>query len=483
MNNTDRNMQKSPAPYRRFDTAGHAFDGIGSNAAMGLALAAADIALVLDGDGVIVDLSFHDRSFVEEGAENWIGQRWADIVTDESVGKIALLLDEAKSNSLTRKREINHSREGLTDLPVRYCAVPLGSSGMVLAIGTDLRSLSLQQQQVIDAQQKIEQEYSKLRQAEARYRILFRMTSEAVLVVDSARETIIDANPACVDLLGRSISQIANQKLPTIFASRSWMALSDMLGAVRSGVKAGEIVVSLGDGQTVNVAATTFTQGGESHLIVRLSPHLEGAAGPSRSRRSARVMKTVDSLPEGFVVTDINGAILIANPEFCEMSGIANVDQAVGQPLERWIGRTGVDLNVLIANLREHGSVRNFATALRDDYGSSEDVLLSAASVPDGDPPCLGFTIRRSAAVSSVRVAGSPMMRSANQLTELVGRVPLKELVRDTTDMIEKMCIEAALDLTRNNRASAAEMLGLSRQSFYMKLHRHGLVDKESVEK
>jgi DNA-binding NtrC family response regulator len=37
------------------------------------------------------------------------------------------------------------------------------------------------------------------------------------------------------------------------------------------------------------------------------------------------------------------------------------------------------------------------------------------------------------------------------------------------------MCIEAALHLTRDNRAAAAEMLGLSRQSLYVKLRRFGL--------
>jgi DNA-binding NtrC family response regulator len=62
-------------------------------------------------------------------------------------------------------------------------------------------------------------------------------------------------------------------------------------------------------------------------------------------------------------------------------------------------------------------------------------------------------------------------------LTELVGRVPLKELVRESTDMIERLCIEAALELTGDNRASAAEILGLSRQSLYAKLHRHGIAD------
>jgi DNA-binding NtrC family response regulator len=53
--------------------------------------------------------------------------------------------------------------------------------------------------------------------------------------------------------------------------------------------------------------------------------------------------------------------------------------------------------------------------------------------------------------------------------------VPMKEIVRETTDLIERLCIEAALELTGNNRASAAELLGLSRQSLYSKLHRYGV--------
>ena len=41
----------------------------------------------------------------------------------------------------------------------------------------------------------------------------------------------------------------------------------------------------------------------------------------------------------------------------------------------------------------------------------------------------------------------------------------VKEIVAETTDIIEKMCIKAALDLTGNNRVAAAELLSLSRQS------------------
>jgi DNA-binding NtrC family response regulator len=72
---------------------------------------------------------------------------------------------------------------------------------------------------------------------------------------------------------------------------------------------------------------------------------------------------------------------------------------------------------------------------------------------------------------------GARPTRSVEQLTELIGRVPLKDLVREATDAIERLCIEAALELTGDNRASAAEMLGLSRQSLYVKLRRYGLGD------
>jgi DNA-binding NtrC family response regulator len=60
---------------------------------------------------------------------------------------------------------------------------------------------------------------------------------------------------------------------------------------------------------------------------------------------------------------------------------------------------------------------------------------------------------------------------------DLVGTASLKELVSATSDVVEKMCIETAIRLTNNNRVAAAEMLGLSRQSLYVKLRKHGLID------
>jgi transcriptional regulator PpsR len=127
--------------------------------------------------------------------------------------------------------------------------------------------------------------------------------------------------------------------------------------------------------------------------------------------------------------------------------------------------------------------VRNFATVLRNQFDEQEDVEISAVAAPDGARLCYGFTIRGAGRRVSERSSNSPeLRRSVEQLTTLVGRVTLKELVRETTDLVERLCIEAALELTNDNRASAAEVLGLSRQSLYSKLHRFGLGNLSEME-
>ncbi len=71
--------------------------------------------------------------------------------------------------------------------------------------------------------------------------------------------------------------------------------------------------------------------------------------------------------------------------------------------------------------------------------------------------------------------------KSLEQIIELIGRVSLKDLVREATDVIERLSIEAALTMTGDNRASAAEVLGVSRQSLYVKMRRHGLLEAEAI--
>ena len=118
---------------------------------------------------------------------------------------------------------------------------------------------------------------------------------------------------------------------------------------------------------------------------------------------------------------------------------------------------------------------------MRGEFGSICDVEVSAAAVKDSDLACVGFSIRNTSRRVAANDDNSGMApKSIDQLTQLVGRVPLKDLVRVSTELIEQLCIQAALKLTNNNRASAAEMLGLSRQSLYVKLRRYAMDDENT---
>jgi transcriptional regulator PpsR len=185
----------------------------------------------------------------------------------------------------------------------------------------------------------------------------------------------------------------------------------------------------------------------------------------------------VEGVPDAFVVTDAQARILTANAAFLDMVQVTSEEQARGELLDRWLGRQGVEVEVLLANLRNRGSVRLYSTTLRGDLGGTTDVEISAVSVLNAGQPCFGFSIRDIGARLRPTRPLNGATRSVEQLTELIGRVPLKDLVREATDAIERLCIEAALQITGDNRASAAEMLGLSRQSLYVKLRRYGLGD------
>ena len=231
------------------------------------------------------------------------------------------------------------------------------------------------------------------------------------------------------------------------------------------------------------VKASFFRQEGDALFLVRIAPlHGESTLTEIPDAR-AKLLWAVERAPDGFVVTDGDGRVIIANAAFFDMAQIEHEQNARGRPLDDWVGASGVDVAVLIANLRQRGAVRFFASTMRGEEGSTVQVEISAVSIRNGGQPCFGFAIRNVAPrINAPAGVDNPaatraLPRSVEQLTELIGQVPLKDLVREATEVIERLCIEAALELTGNNRASAAEMLGLSRQSLYVKLRRYGLGD------
>ncbi len=451
-----------------------------------LVTAATDIALVVDGQGVVRDLAVgNDELTGETKFSSWIGKPWIETVTVESRPKVQELIRDASTKAAPRWRQVNHPTQG-ADLPVRYSALHMGSNGRILAVGRELRSMSLLQQRLVDAQQSMEREYARLRFAETRYRQLFQMAAEAVIIAEAQTLKIIEANPAALQLLGKDSKRIIGRQFFEFVDPASVNATKALAQSIRVTGRPEQTRIQFMGSKSgrpdVQVSASLFRQEHASHLLIRLAPERTASPGEN-AKANATLQRVVESMPDGFAVVGEDQRILTVNSAFLDLAQLASAEQARTEPLERWLGRSPVELQTLRSNLTEHGTVRHFSTIMRGEFGSVEDVEVSAVSVVEGEQPCIGLTIRSvGRRLASDSLAGRELPRSVKQLTGLVGQVPLKNLVRETTDLIERLCIEAALELVRDNRASAAEMLGLSRQSLYVKLRRYGLSDPATDE-
>ncbi|MFO1394584.1 MAG: transcriptional regulator PpsR [Steroidobacteraceae bacterium] len=445
-----------------------------------LACSSMDISLFIDSKGIIRDVVCADGDLCGcvNGSCRWVGKHWSDTVTPESRPKIVEMLGDTALNGAPRWRQVNHTMPGGGDVPVVYSIARVGDSGRYVAFGRDLRPVAALQQRLVNAQVSMEREYAKLRQVETRYRLLFQISSEAVLVVDATNGRVVEANPAAARLMDATPKRLVGHAFVDHFEPESRVALEALFAAARVSGRGDEATVRLGRGEReFRVSASVFREERATYLLVRAAPASDVAVTTDASQ--SRVLEAVESMPDGFVVTDSEGHILTANRAFIEMAELPAQQAAEGESLDRWLGRPGVDLSVLLASLREHGSVRMFATGIRGSHGLQTDAEICAVATSDPNP-CCGFSIRDvSARLPSAEKREQSLPRSVKQMTELVGRMPLKELVRETTDMIERLCIEAALELSGDNRATAADLLGLSRQSLYVKLRRYGLGELE----
>ena len=477
-------LETAPTPHAgRFDDAQRFFNGLDADTVSRLVTAAADVVLVMDGDGVIQDAAFSGEDLLNQGYQEWLGKPWSQTVTEESRPKVASMLRDLGNGKGPRWRHLNHQSANGMDLPLSYSLIQIpaaqgASSARAIAFGRDLRPQAALQQKLITAQRSMERDYWQLKHAQTRYRLLFQVSSEALLILDASTEKLEDCNPAAQAMFGEALSK-SGWSLAHSLDKRSNTALSQVFSGLRASGQSEPLDLRLlPDNADVRVSVSLFRQEQSSHFLLRLTPKNLRADTSGNTNAKQILTDVMESAPDAFVVTDLSGNVLTANRAFLQLAQVSNEGLVRGESLERWLGRAGVDLSVLISNLRQRDVVRLFATRMRGDYGSTTDVEISAVAVTTGEQRCLGFTIRDvGLRLNNEAKPSRELPRSTGQMTELVGRVPLKDIVRETTDLIEQLCIEAALELTGDNRASAAEMLGLSRQSLYVKLRRFGMGD------
>ncbi|TLU74076.1 transcriptional regulator PpsR [Lichenicoccus roseus] len=448
--------------------------------------AAADLALLIDDQGLIRDISFRSERLQKDlrGASDWLGRSWAETVTSESRGKVAALLEASQRDEEVRLRHINHPATSGADVAVQYSTIRLRDGKVTAAFGQDLRLFSELQQKLIDAQEALDRDYAALREAQARSRLLFDGTGEALVAVNVATLKIVEFNPAASRLFRTEIRK--GRAFLDLFRESSHTKVQRFVTTLQNKGAADMATVALVEtGAPVAMSGGMLQSGGTLLMLARITG-LAARDGTSLEALNGRLLDALEQSPDAFVFTDGDGLILAANAAFLDMVQLGNIDQVRGRSLGDWLGQSAasVEIDVLLANLRQRGTVRLFSTRLRGQHGAERQVEISAVIVDGGEHARLGFSIRdvarRLTPPAPEPAADAPV--GNEHLVDLIGRVPLRDLVRDATDVIERLCIEAALKLTGNNRASASEMLGLSRQSLYVKMRRFGIGNLDDSE-
>ena len=434
-----------------------------------------DIALVLDDDGVIQEVAQGNSPALAQAAHPWVGRSWIDTVTGETRNKVTQLLQEVTSTGLARRREINHPVGDGGNLAVAYTAIRLGINGPLLAVGRDLAAISAIQQRFLGAQQEMERSYWQARQAESRYRVLFQVATDAILVADAETFEILDANQAASKLFDMPVEQIIRRSALFGFERHSHNAIKDLLlnarsNAYGSGQLADIRVRLMGQISATNMSATPIRADDAVRLLIRVRT-MEMPGTPTTL--NATLARLVDSANDGVVVTDAFGRIQMANPAFLKLAQMRSESEVKGRPLMDWVSVTDEQFTRILAEVRGHGITQHINSKLLSSNAVISSVEFSCALLTEGVQECIGFTIRPLAEVEKEVLPPLDALQLAlSELCANVGNLPLAELIRQGAELLERNFVRLAMAQSNADPTAAANLLQVEQQHLRLPVDR-----------
>lgn len=445
----------------------------------------ADVGVVIDEDGIILSVLVNPTNEAFHGLEQWEKKDIRTALTVESVSKFNSRLGEFLGGAeRVRPVELNHTdAEHRWETPVRYSFHRIGPDGAILLLGRDLSPIAQMQQQLVDAQLSLERDYEVQREFDTRFRVLMESTAEAVLFISVTSGEITEANSAAVKLIERPLESLIGSQLSGCFEGRKRGDMVDALATHAISDINKKLPAELrGSGTKIDVYPTLFRAAGDRILLCRLLE--EGHQGAPSSDLGQNLQSLYSEGPEAMLFTAEDGKVLSANDAFLDLIDVAHNVNVRDRDFADYLLRGSVDFKVMAENAGRAGKMRNYATKVAGAYGSPRAVEISITKLFAGKQVIFAFVLRdanRSDAAQSRMSASRD--ESIRSVVELVGSATLKDIVSETTNAVEKMCIETAVELTMNNRVAAAEMLGLSRQSLYVKLRKFDLLSRDEPSK
>jgi transcriptional regulator PpsR len=443
-----------------------------------IAQASADISFVLDDLGSIQDIYSDNKNLAKLISDDMIGKKWSEVVEPDSRKKVQSLLDDASPDTISKFRQINMiGNERNVALPMMCASIKTSSNKKIIVIGRDITEVSRLQQNLVSAQKEISQNYLQISQLEERFRSIFEIGTESIVIVkvDDAYP-IVEMNRIAIKQLLLAKNNCIGKSLLSLLPGDEISKVTHFLQGVQDTDEPSILKTLLSNGEAIQISVTSFINSGFPYLLLNLKP-LDSAKASSLLEADSLTIKAIENNAYGFIVCTPEGLILKANKAFNKLSATRGEQDLIGANIRNYLGPERTDFDHMMQSLRGKASSQSCVASITNATSSINLVDISAVSVAQ-PRACIGMIFRQ---VDSRQNKGAridkKLVRSSQELSMLVGKVPLKDILAETTDLIEQLCIKAALDLTQDNRVSASEILGLSRQSLYIKLRKYGLVD------
>lgn len=449
--------------------------------AEGLIEQASDIAILVGGDGTVEGITVNPECPALGCLDHWVGREFDSFLTIESREKFAERKGAmaADPDLVPRSLQLNHVDNAVWEFPVRYTVHRVIGRDALLLFGRDLAPVAEVQQRLVAEQTARDRDHQKMRRIETFFRVVLEASETPMLILEPETGRIRDLNGAAASLFGTKIETLTGGSLAQSLEGRRRNELMEALQAAASADELRVIeAVSRRNGADLSIHAQYFRAAGDLFLLCRLAPVDDDA---STATEITQLLTTLfASSGDAIVLTDAKGTIRDANEAFLILTDAAQIRDVREKSLADFLSRGSVDLKLILEAAAKTGRLNNYSTQVVSAVGSLAHVDISSTRLQRrGGDLGFGMIIRDITPrdIGETETGASAMSEEAmKSVMDLVGTAPLKSLVSATSDVVEKMCIETAVKLTENNRVAAAEMLGLSRQSLYVKLRKHGLL-------
>ncbi|MBZ4021386.1 transcriptional regulator PpsR [Rhodobacter sp. TJ_12] len=439
---------------------------------------ACDIALVVTQDGVVDLVLTNPQLGPSDRFAQWQGRALSALFSPESYQKLQTRLETELDPHRPMVLELTHLCETI-QFPIRYTLTRTDDDGRVLMIGRDMRPIAEVQQQLVKAQLALERDYEAQRELETRYRVLMEANPAPLVMVSMSTARIVDLNASAATLIGATRAELIDAPVANELEGRRKGEFLEALAKVAADDPLASLDLTIRRSKRkVAVSATLFRAAGDRLLLCRLGQ--SEAARPRNDDVGELAERLFHKGIDAMVFLEADGTIRAANDAFLYLTDAGSTSMVQGRSFADFLSRGTIDLNVMLDNVKRIGHLRHYVTRLNTDFSGQVSVELSATLFSERATPTIALVIRDSNLADATRILpGVTSNEGLRNVMQMVGYATLRDIVAETTEIIEKMCIETALELTGNNRVAAAELLSLSRQSLYVKLRKFGLLSKE----